>query len=327
MRRLRCPAMTDARLRHGRASLALSFFAQGMTFALLVTRIPAIQDRYGISDGLLPVFLAAVPILAGVGSVVTEQLVERVRPERGAAVRAARRAAGAARGRRGRPRCGRPRSRSGCSGWRSGAGRVDEHARGEPSAGVRAQHHARFPRHVQPRRDRRGLARLGRARTGTCRCSASYLPVVAVLLPGALVGSRWYACDGEPRAADAGTNAGSRYRASSGGRRGVQAAAAALSGDDLRLYRRLDGLQLERQVPPGRAGQLGAAVDRSVQRLHGHHAARAGRRGLGVRRFGAVAVVRFGTRAGGGRVRGGGGRRPGPGRGWPGSRCSGSGCA
>ncbi|MFF5338654.1 MFS transporter [Streptomyces sp. NPDC013181] len=72
--------MTDARLRHGRASLALSFFVQGVTFALLVTRIPAIQDRYGISDGLLPVFLAAVPILAGAGSVLTEKLVARVRP-------------------------------------------------------------------------------------------------------------------------------------------------------------------------------------------------------------------------------------------------------
>jgi fucose permease len=45
-----------------------------------VTRIPAIQDRYGISDGLLPVFLAAVPILAGVASVGTEKVVSRVGP-------------------------------------------------------------------------------------------------------------------------------------------------------------------------------------------------------------------------------------------------------
>ncbi|MFJ4920224.1 MFS transporter [Streptomyces sp. NPDC088725] len=72
--------MTDARARHGRTSLALSFFVQGVTFALLVTRIPAIQDHYGISDALLPAFLAAVPVLAGVGSVVTEQLVARARP-------------------------------------------------------------------------------------------------------------------------------------------------------------------------------------------------------------------------------------------------------
>lgn len=73
--------MTDV-LRRGRASLAFSFFAQGAAFALLVTRIPAIQDRYGVSDALLPAFLAAVPILAGVGSVTTEHLVKRIRPSR-----------------------------------------------------------------------------------------------------------------------------------------------------------------------------------------------------------------------------------------------------
>ncbi|MFK0049719.1 MFS transporter [Streptomyces sp. NPDC090741] len=70
----------DVRLRRGRGSLGFSFFVQGVTFALLVTRIPAIQDRYGISDGLLPAFLAAVPILAGVSSIVTEHLVKRVGP-------------------------------------------------------------------------------------------------------------------------------------------------------------------------------------------------------------------------------------------------------
>ncbi|MFI1304418.1 MFS transporter [Streptomyces sioyaensis] len=72
------PRVPEAQLRHGRISLALSFFIQGAVFALLVTRIPAIQDRYGISDALLPAFLAAVPVLAGAGSVVTEQLVKRV---------------------------------------------------------------------------------------------------------------------------------------------------------------------------------------------------------------------------------------------------------
>lgn len=62
--------------------MAFSFFAQGVAFALLVTRIPAIQDRYGVSDALLPAFLAAVPILAGVGSVTTERLVKRIPPSR-----------------------------------------------------------------------------------------------------------------------------------------------------------------------------------------------------------------------------------------------------
>ncbi|MGW7437440.1 MFS transporter [Streptomyces sp. NPDC054849] len=70
----------DVRLRRGRGALGFSFFVQGVAFALLVTRIPAIQDRYGISDALLPAFLAAVPILAGAASVATEHLVKRVAP-------------------------------------------------------------------------------------------------------------------------------------------------------------------------------------------------------------------------------------------------------
>ncbi|SDC80597.1 MFS transporter [Streptomyces prasinopilosus] len=73
--------MTDV-LRRGRASLAFAFLVQGVAFALLVTRIPAIQDRYGVSDALLPAFLAAVPVLAGIGSVVTERLVKTVPPSR-----------------------------------------------------------------------------------------------------------------------------------------------------------------------------------------------------------------------------------------------------
>ncbi|MEU3147435.1 MFS transporter [Streptomyces sp. NPDC006999] len=69
-------------LRRGRVSLAFAFLVQGVAFALLVTRIPAIQDRYGVSDALLPAFLAAVPVLAGIGSVVTERLVKGVPPSR-----------------------------------------------------------------------------------------------------------------------------------------------------------------------------------------------------------------------------------------------------
>ncbi|MEV6108438.1 MFS transporter [Streptomyces sp. NPDC051940] len=72
--------MIDDRLRRGRAALAVSFAVQGAVFALLVTRIPALQDRYGIEDAALPVFLAAVPVLAGVGSVAAEHAVRRIRP-------------------------------------------------------------------------------------------------------------------------------------------------------------------------------------------------------------------------------------------------------
>ncbi|MFF8771382.1 MFS transporter [Kitasatospora sp. NPDC015120] len=70
------PVVTP-RLRAGRAGLAASFLLQGVTFALLVTCIPEIQDRYGLSDALLPLFLAAVPVLAGAGSAASEWLVRR----------------------------------------------------------------------------------------------------------------------------------------------------------------------------------------------------------------------------------------------------------
>ncbi|MGW3955580.1 MFS transporter [Streptomyces sp. NPDC004752] len=66
------------RLRQARSALLLVFLVHGAVFALLVTRIPAIQDRYGLSDAALPLFLAAVPILAGVGSVTVSRAVRRV---------------------------------------------------------------------------------------------------------------------------------------------------------------------------------------------------------------------------------------------------------
>ncbi|MGJ5946316.1 hypothetical protein [Streptomyces neyagawaensis] len=68
------------RLRQARSALLLIFLVHGAVFALLVTRIPAIQDRYGLSDGELPLALAAVPILAGVGTVTASRVVRRVPP-------------------------------------------------------------------------------------------------------------------------------------------------------------------------------------------------------------------------------------------------------
>ncbi|MGW0828067.1 MFS transporter [Streptomyces sp. NPDC002845] len=66
------------RLRQARSALLLTFLVHGAVFALLVTRIPAIQDRYGLSDAALPLFLAAVPVLAGVGSVTVSRVVRRI---------------------------------------------------------------------------------------------------------------------------------------------------------------------------------------------------------------------------------------------------------
>ncbi|MFD6290245.1 MFS transporter [Streptomyces anthocyanicus] len=193
--------MTDV-LRRGRASLAFSFFAQGVAFALLVTRIPAIQDRYGVSDGLLPAFLAAVPILAGAGSVCTEHLVKRVPPSHvlrwsQPVVLLALLGVGAGDGL-----------------WQLGlalaafglaVGALDASMN---MLGVSLQHtygrsimlgfHAAY-----------SLGGIGGASLAWAGAHwdlalfVSYLPVVLVLLPAALVGSRWYVDGSGPKEAQA----------------------------------------------------------------------------------------------------------------------------
>ncbi|MEU2236867.1 MFS transporter [Streptomyces vietnamensis] len=200
--------MTDARLRRGRGSLAVSFFVQGVTFALLVTRIPAIQDQYGISDGLLPAFLAAVPILAGVASVATEKVVARVGPAvvlRWAQpfVLLALLAVGL-----------------GSQLWHAAialglfgiaVGSLDASMN---MLGVSLQRaygrsimlgfHASY--------SLGGIAGASLAWVGAhwhLSLFVSYLPVVAVLLPVAFVGSRWYVADGDSGTVEAGEGKGS----------------------------------------------------------------------------------------------------------------------
>ncbi|MFJ5179668.1 MFS transporter [Streptomyces griseoviridis] len=200
--------MTDV-LRRGRASLAFSFFAQGVAFALLVTRIPAIQDRYGVSDALLPVFLAAVPILAGVGSVTTEQLVKRIPPSRllrwsQPVVLLALLGAGAGDG------VAQLAVALGCFGLAVGALDASMNMLGVSlqrtyGRSIMLSFHAVY--------SLGGIVGASLAWVGAhwqLALWVSYLPVVAVLLPAALVGSRWYV-DGkaaEPGAEGAGGESG-----------------------------------------------------------------------------------------------------------------------
>lgn len=204
--------MTDV-LRRGRASLAFSFFAQGAAFALLVTRIPAIQDRYGISDGLLPVFLAAVPILAGVGSVTTEQLVKRIPPSRvlrwsQPVVLLALLGVGAG------DRLAEVAVSLGVFGLAVGALDASMNMLGvslQRSYGrsIMLGFHATY--------SLGGIVGASLAWAGAHwqqSLFVSYLPVVLVLLPLTLVGSRWYvdgggvAVDGKEAAAESGAGAG-----------------------------------------------------------------------------------------------------------------------
>ncbi|MGN5379694.1 MFS transporter [Streptomyces lasalocidi] len=197
--------MTDV-LRRGRVSLAFGFFAQGATFALLVTRIPAIQDRYGISDALLPVFLAAVPILAGVGSVTTEQLVKRVRPSRllrysQPVVLLALLGVGAG------GRLAELAVALGAFGLAVGALDASMNMLGvslQRSYGrsIMLSFHAAY--------SLGGILGASLAWVGAhwhLALWVSYLPVVAVLLPATFVGSRWYV-DGEPAAVGEGQEQG-----------------------------------------------------------------------------------------------------------------------
>ncbi|MGP3987205.1 MFS transporter [Streptomyces sp. 3N207] len=189
--------MTDARMRHGRAALAFSFFAQGVAFALLVTRIPAVQDRYGISDALLPVFLAAVPVLAGAGSVGAEQLVKRVRPSLVL-------------------RWSQPVVLLSLLGVGAGDGVVQlAVALGVFGLAVGALDASMNMLGVSLQHTYRRSIMLGfhaayslggifgatvawLGAHGELPLLASYLPVAAVLLPAALVGSRWYVDAAEP---------------------------------------------------------------------------------------------------------------------------------
>ncbi|MFF9310983.1 MFS transporter [Streptomyces sp. NPDC014748] len=195
-------AMTEV-LRRGRASLAFSFFAQGAAFALLVTRIPAIQDRYGMSDSVLPIFLAAVPILAGVGSVTTERLVRRVRPSRvlrwsQPLAMLALLAVGAGHG------IAAVAVALGVFGLAVGALDASMNMLGvslQRSYGrsIMLSFHAAY--------SLGGIVGASLAWAGAhwhLALWVSYLPVVAVLLPAVLAGSRWYVdADGPEKAAEA----------------------------------------------------------------------------------------------------------------------------
>ncbi|MFG2882012.1 MFS transporter [Streptomyces sp. NPDC048297] len=285
--------MTDV-LRRGRASLAFSFFTQGATFALLVTRIPAIQDRYGISDALLPVFLAAVPILAGVGSVSTEQLVKRIRPSRllrwsQPVVLLALLGAGAG------DRMAEVAVALGAFGLAVGALDASMNMLGvslQRSYGrsIMLSFHAAY--------SLGGILGASLAWVGAhwhLALWVSYLPVVAVLLPATLVGSRWYV-DGDPAPA-AGDPSPVEGRAAGQGGGGVvfklllplclvmtfaYIGDSTVSNWSAKYLKDVLGSSEQLATVPYNVYMVTTLVGRAIG-------------DLGVRRFGAVTVVRLGT--------------------------------
>jgi MFS family permease len=64
--------------RRGRMATCAAFFIQGLCFAVVVTRVSVLQDKFHLSNGQLTLVLLLVPVIAGVGSVVSGPLAARV---------------------------------------------------------------------------------------------------------------------------------------------------------------------------------------------------------------------------------------------------------
>jgi len=66
------------RTRRARMGASAAFAVQGLCFAAVIARVPVLQTRFGLSDGQLTIILGAVPIVAGVGSVLAGVLAPRL---------------------------------------------------------------------------------------------------------------------------------------------------------------------------------------------------------------------------------------------------------
>ncbi|MGW7076689.1 MFS transporter [Streptomyces sp. NPDC054866] len=288
--------MTDE-LRRGRASLAFSFLVQGVTFALLVTRIPAIQDRYGISDGLLPVFLAAVPILAGVGSVSTEWLVKRVPPSRvlrwsQPVVLLALLGAGAG------DALWQVAVALGAFGLAVGALDASMNMLGVSlqrayGRSIMLGFHAAY--------SLGGIAGASIAWAGAhwdLSLFVSYLPVVVVLLPAALVGSRWYVDANVNANVDANGDTGGGAADAGEGKGGPVAFKLLLPLCLVMTFAYIGDSTVSNWSAKYLQDVLGSSEEVSTVPYNVYMVMTLLGRGLGdlgVRRFGAVAVVRVGS--------------------------------
>ena len=64
-------------LRRSRLAVSVAYASQGVCFAALVTRIPALKDRFSLSEAGLAGLLVLVPVIAGVGSIAAGALAAR----------------------------------------------------------------------------------------------------------------------------------------------------------------------------------------------------------------------------------------------------------
>src|ERR1700752_4816498 len=67
-----------SRDRRARAGVAGAYFVQGLCFASLLTQVPSLKEKFGFTDDDLTLILLAVPVVAGVGSVLVGMLAPRL---------------------------------------------------------------------------------------------------------------------------------------------------------------------------------------------------------------------------------------------------------
>lgn len=60
-----------------RRAVGVAYAVQGLCFAALLTQVPVLQDKFDFSDGALTLLLLAVPVVAGLGSVLAGFFAER----------------------------------------------------------------------------------------------------------------------------------------------------------------------------------------------------------------------------------------------------------
>jgi predicted MFS family arabinose efflux permease len=67
-----------ARDRRARVSASAAFAVQGLSFAAIISQVPVFQEKFGLDELQLTLTLAAVPVIAGVGSVLAGVLAPRI---------------------------------------------------------------------------------------------------------------------------------------------------------------------------------------------------------------------------------------------------------
>ena len=67
-----------ARDRRARVAASAGFAVQGLSFAAVISQVPVFQDKFGLDEMQLTLTLAAVPVIAGVGSVLAGIFAPRI---------------------------------------------------------------------------------------------------------------------------------------------------------------------------------------------------------------------------------------------------------